>query len=113
MTRASVGDGATQGIAMQAATMTLILALVATSTTAAYADDQVNAPPTTTTAPPAATAASVDDGDKVICHNVLITGSHFTEKVCAKKRQWEHAGDVSKRTLEHETEQSLQRPSGH
>ena len=103
--------GATQGIAMQAVTMSLILTAVVASTTTAYAGDQVSAPPTTTTPTPTSMVAPVDDGNKVICRNVLITGSHFTEKVCAKKSQWEHAGDVSKRVLEHDTEQSLQRPT--
>jgi hypothetical protein len=96
---------------MQAVAISSILTVVVAITTTAYADDQVSTPPTTTTTPSASIAAPVDDGNKVICRNVLITGSHFTEKVCAKKSQWEHAGDVSKRALEQDTEQSLQRPA--
>lgn len=92
---------------MRALTMSLTLTMLAVSA-AAQAADQVSTPPTTNATPATSIAAPVDDGDKIICRNEPITGSHFTQKVCAKKSQWEHVGDRSKDALERNTERSLQ-----
>lgn len=92
---------------MRALTMSLIFTVLAVSATA-QAADQVNTTPTTIATPATSIAAPVDDGDKIICRNEAITGSHFTQKVCAKKSQWEHVHNASVDSLERNTERSLQ-----
>jgi len=73
---------------------------------AAQADDQSATPPAATVAPAATDTA--DDGDKTVCKNVIIIGSHFTRRVCAKVSQWDRTRESSVEGLDRNTQHSLQ-----
>ena len=44
----------------------------------------------------------------MICKNEHITGSHFTQKVCAKQSQWDAVDDKSVNALKQKVDQSRQ-----
>lgn len=96
--------------AMRLLTASLIFAALSAGTTA-QAADQPATPPTAAVAP-ATPSTDPSDDDKIVCKNVLITGSHFTQKVCAKKRLWNDAHDSSVNALDRSTQRSLQTVPG-
>jgi hypothetical protein len=64
------------------------LALLLTAAAPAVAqpvDAPVPAPGTATS--PAAGAVGVDDGDRLVCRSVRVTGSRFPERECKTKRE--------------------------
>ena len=72
----------------------------------AQAADQPTTPPAA--APAVTTAEPADDGDKTVCKNVIIIGSHFTRRVCAKVSQWGRTHESSVEELDRNTQHSLQ-----
>jgi len=90
---------------MRMLTMSLIFTALSMGG-AAQAADQPAAPPTATTTP--ATTDTADDSDKTVCKNVIIIGSHFTRRVCAKVSQWDRTRESSVEGLDRNTQHSLQ-----
>lgn len=45
----------------------------------------------------AQTANPADPDDKIICRSVLQTGTRFSERKCATKRQWEAQAEEARR----------------
>jgi len=91
---------------MRMLTMSLIFTALSMGA-AAQAADQPAAPPTATATP----ATAVDDDERTVCKNVMVIGSHFTQRVCAKNRQWNKAHESSVEELNRNTQRSLQTTS--
>jgi hypothetical protein len=92
---------------MRALTMSFLVGF-AIASHAAQAEDSSNSPSTATAVPAAAPSAPASDSDPIICKNEHITGSHFTQKVCAKQSQWDAVDDKSVNALKQKVDQSRQ-----
>ena len=80
-----------------------LLALTAILSSAAYA--QTGRVSSVTSAEPSPPTNNVrfdngPDGDKVVCRSQEVTGSHFPERVCHTKRQWNDLAADSREATE-------------
>lgn len=47
-------------------------------------------------AEPEKEASEVEDGDEMVCRRTVVTGSKFTRRVCATRREWTILADRSR-----------------
>ena len=89
-----------------------VMSLAAVSL-AAKAEDQQTPQPSPATTGAAAAPATPDAGDKLICRNEQVTGSHFPQKVCMTQHDWDMAQDRSHSEIKRTETNALQmRPGG-
>jgi len=93
---------------MRTMAVSLIVAAVLASY-AAMAEDSSKGAPTAPTVPAAAAPSPTNDSDTIVCKTELVTGSHFTQKVCANRSQWQAMHDTSVNSLNENSDQARQR----
>jgi hypothetical protein len=90
-----------------------VIAMLASAVATSGPVDAGSQPLPTADTPPAAAAPAKpvkkpkDPGDKIVCHDDPLTGSHLGSTVCKKQKEWDAITNASRNLLDNTNHQQM------